>query len=308
MRLVVRDEALKELRLTLDEARVRILTFSVEGEPCLVRKPRELSNAAAADANEAAVLENYEKFLPLFASVKTSFLHRDWMSHYSQGLQRAFAQFPRGQLVRNFVEGEHEGVGVDIRSFYPSLLASVDKLPVFSPMSDFQPFLPDMELDENCFYIVESCSDEAENFIVLNRKLNMVSGFVLLNCDLPRWNFKVRAFVRPVSLVENKFPLCVEQVAGTLGDPLTNTGKFVLNSLIGLTGKRTAQNMEGKWTSCYDEARQRTSDPRDIYAFAEGFLAIARSEEVLLENGFFPAQFLVYDRARLALLSLYRQL
>jgi hypothetical protein len=306
--VVVRDEALKELRLTLDEASVRILTFSVEGEPCLVRKPRELSNAAAADANEAAVLENYEKFLPLFASVKTSFLHRDWMSHYSQGLQRAFAQFPRGQLVRNFVEGEHEGVGVDIRSFYPSLLASVDKLPVFSPMSDFQPFLPDMELDENCFYLVESRSDEVENYIVLNRKFNMVSGFVLLNCDLPRWNFKVRAFVRPVSLVENKFPLCVEQVAGTLGDPLTNTGKFVLNSLIGLTGKRKAQNMEGKWTTCYDEARQRTSDPRDIYAFAEGFLAVARSEEVLLENGFFPAQFLVYDRARLALLRLFRQL
>ena len=306
--VVVRDETLKELRLTLDEARVRILTFSVEGEPCLVRKPRELSNAAAADATEAAVLENYEKFLPLFASLKTSFLHRDWMSHYSQGLQRAFAQFRRGQLVRNFVEGEHEGVGVDIRSFYASLLASVDKLPVFSPMSDFQPFLPDMELDENCFYIVESRSDEVENFIVLNRKFNMVSGFVLLNCDLPRWNFKVRAFVRPVSLVENKFPLCVEQVAETLGDPLTNTGKFVLNSLIGLTGKRTAQNMEGKWTNCYDEARQRTSDPRDIYAFAEGFLAIARSEEVLLENGFFPAQFLVYDRARLALLRLFRQL
>ena len=293
--IVVRDEAMKELRLKLDEAVVRILTFSVEGEECLVRRAQ---NAEA----------DYAKFLPLFAEVKATFLHRDWMSHYSPGLQRAFNQMPRSQLVSNFVDGKHEGVGVDIRSLYPSLLSSVEMLPVFSSMSDFQPFVRGTEVDEHCFYIVESCSDEVEGYILLNRKLNLVSGWALLNCELPSWSYKVRAFIRPVSLEENTFPLVVKRVGEVLGDPLSNTGKFVLNSLIGLTGKRKAQNTAGKWTTDYEEARVRTADPRDIYAYAEGYLAISRSEEVLLENGFFPAQFLVYDRARIALLRLYRQL
>ncbi len=324
----MRDEALKELQLKLDEASVRILTFKVEGEQCLVRKPRKPA-AITEDAAEtedtpvkcvdcgetmlksllaAHVNEAYAKFLPLFAEVKTTFLHRDWMSHYSSGHQRAFNQLPRGQLVRNFVDGKHEGVGVDIRSFYPSLLSSVEKLPVFSSMSDFQPFVPGMELDEHCCYIVESRCDEVESYILLNRKFNLVSGWSLLNCDLPEWSYKVRAVVRPVSLEENTFPLVVKRVGKVLGDPLSNTGKFVLNSLIGHTGKRKAQSMEGKWTADYEEARVCTADPRDIYAFAEGHLAISRSAEVLLENGFFPAQFLVYDRARVALLRLYRQL
>ena len=310
--VVVRDEAIKELRLNL-EAKVRILTFSVEGEPCLVRKPRELK-----DGDPIANEKEYQKFLPLFASAKTSFLHRDWMSHYSTGLMRAFQQYPRGQLVRNFVDGEPlgngefkeiEGVGVDICSFYASVLLGVEKLPVFSPMSDFRAFGTDMTLNEHCFYIVESRCDSVEGFIILNRKFNLVSGWTLLNCGLPNYKFKVRAYVRPVSLVNNEaFGMVVERVAEELGDPLTNTGKFILNSLIGLTGKRKAQNMNGKWTSDYEEARVRTANLKDIYAYADGFLSLARSEEVFLENGFFPAQFLVYDRARVALLRLFRQL
>jgi hypothetical protein len=260
--VVVRDEAVKELRLKMDEAVVPILTFSVEGEPCLVRRAQ---NAEA----------DYAKFLPLFAEVKATFLHRDWMSHYSPGLQRAFNQLPRGQLVRNFVDGKHEGVGVDVRSFYPSLLSSVELLPVFSSMSDFQPFVRGTEVDEHCFYIVECCSDEVEGYI--NRKLNLVSGWSLLNCELPSWSYKVRAFICPVSLEENTFPLVVKRVGEVLGDPLSNTGKFVLNSLIGLTGKRKAQNTAGKWTTDYEEARARTADPRNVYAYAEGYLAISRA-------------------------------
>ena len=78
--------------------------------------------------------------------------------------------------MRNFVDGKHEGVGVDIRSFYPSLLSSVEKLPVLSSMSDFKPFFPGMALDEHSFYIVESRSDDVESYLLLNRKFNLVSG------------------------------------------------------------------------------------------------------------------------------------
>lgn len=301
--VVVRDNHVVELRLNL-QAFVRILTFSVEGEPCLVRKPRTEDTKRTAITSE----EEYEKFLPLMASVKKSFIHRDWISHYSSGLQRAFQQLGRGQLVRNFVDGEHTGVGVDIRSFYPSILCEIEELPVFSYMSDFRVFAESTEIEPSSFYIVENQGDDPETYIILNKRINLVSGWTLMNCDLPTYHYKVLAVVHPVSLEENTFPNCVEQVKKSLGNPLTTTSKFVLNALIGLTGKRTAQNTSGKWTASWNEAHARTSDPRDIYPFAKGHIAVSRSKEVLLENGFFPAQFLVYDRARVALLKLFRLL
>jgi hypothetical protein len=300
--VVVRDNHVVELRLNL-EAKVRILTFSVEGEPCLVRKPR-----ASKPTTTITDEEDYTKFLPLMANVKKSFIHRQWISHYSSGLQRAFDQLGRGQLVRNFVEGEHTGVGIDIRSFYPSLLMDIEELPVFSYMSDFQLYVKGTPVNNHYFYIVENRSDDPETFIVLNKRFNLVSGWTLNNCELPPYHYKLRAFVSPVSLVENNFSFCVDQVAKGLGDPLTNTSKFILNALIGLTGKRKAQNMNGKWTTNWSEAHARVKDPREIYPFADGWIAVQRSQEVMLENGFFPAQFLVYDRARVALLKLFRLL
>jgi hypothetical protein len=302
--IVVRDNHVVELRLNL-QAHVRILTFSIDGQPCLVRKARPLT-----DSNKTAIAgqEDYDKFLPVMASVKKSFIHRNWISHYSSGLQRAFEQLGRGQLVRNFIIGEHTGVGVDIRSFYPSILCEIEELPVFSYMSDFRVYEKGTEIEPNSFYIVENQGDDPETYIILNKRINLVSGWTLMNCDLPTYHYRVLAVVHPVSLEENTFPHCVEQVKKSLGDPLTDTSKFILNSLIGLTGKRTAQNTSGKWTASWNEAHARTSDPRDIYPFAEGHIAVSRSKEVLLENGFFPAQFLVYDRARVALLKLFRLL
>jgi hypothetical protein len=302
--IVVRDNHVVELRLNL-QAFVRILTFSVDGQPCLVRKPKP-----STDLKTTAIAgqEDYDKFLPVMASAKKSFIHRDWISHYSTGLQRAFDQLGRGQLVRNFVEGEHTGVGIDIRSFYPSLLCEIEELPVFSYMSDFRVFVKGTEIEPHSFYIVENQGDDPETYIILNRRINLVSGWTLLNCELPPYHYNILAVVHPVSLEENTFPLCVEQVKKSLGNPLTDTAKFILNSLIGLTGKRVAQNTSGRWTASWEEAHARTSDPRDIYPFAEGHIAVSRSKEVLLENGFFPAQFLVYDRARVALLKLFRQL
>jgi hypothetical protein len=175
-------------------------------------------------------------------------------------------------------------------------------------MSDFRVFEKGTEIEPHSFYIVENQGNDPETYIMFNKRINLVSGWSLMNCELPSYHYKILAVVHPVSLEENIFPQCVERVKKTLGNPLTNTAKFILNSLIGLTGKRVAQNTSGRWTASWEEAHARTSDPRDIYPFAEGHIAVSRSKEVLLENGFFPAQFLVYDRARVALLKLFRQL
>ena len=89
---------------------------------------------------------------------------------------------------------------------------------------------------------MESCSDEVEGYILLNRKLNLVSGWSLLNCELPSWSYKVRAVIRPVSLEENTFPLVVKRVGEVLGDPLSNTGKF---------NDRSASSSGGDWSHDY---------------------------------------------------------
>lgn len=205
---------------------------------------------------------------------------------------------------------EVTGVGVDIRSAYPSVLQSVGKVPMFSAMDDFRTWQPEDGINDNCFYIVENVAgDESlETWLLLNRRVNLVSGWSLNNANVPRGNYKVLAVVKPVHLADNPFPGVVSLVAEQLGDPLTDIAKFTLNSAIGLLGRRKTQKMEGAFTTDLNEARSRVASDNDIYFFADGRIYIVKSPVVLLEDGFFPLQFVVYDRMRVSLLKLFRLL
>jgi len=291
----VHDSRIKSFRLNLTDAYVTITQFSLERDPSKVRNP--------------ASRDEFASFLPALSLAKRSMLCWDFMSFYSSGLQRAFQVYSRGALVRNFLAGKQEGVGVDIRSAYPAMLNSVDKLPVFCRGDEFKAYGGE-PVEAHSVYIVESLAppDNVEVWLVLNKKFNLVSGWTLLNCGIGRWFYTIHAVCKPVHLEANPFADVVARVARETSpadpDLLTDAGKSVLNQVIGLFGRRKVQNSEGKFTTSLDEAAARGKP----FVFADGYISVRHSVPVVMENGFYPLQFVVYDRMRIALLNLFRAL
>jgi hypothetical protein len=310
--IAVRDASISELRFHLTQAFLRIVYFNVEGEPSFVRKSAEVAGSNAGAGAGAVSQDDYGKYLPLFASVKTSFLHRDFVSYYSHGVKHAFQTYPRTALYKNFVSKDEvrDGVGVDIVLAYTSVLRDVARVPVFSAMDEFRAWTDADGLDDDAFYLVENlmCDGDVATWLVLDRRYTLVSGWTLREAGFAEGTWRILGWVRPSHLANNPFPDVLDRVVETFGDPIPDIGKSIFNSLIGLTGKRKAQTTRGRFTTDYNEAWLVAGDPTDIYAFADGYIGIARSEEVMLENGFFPIQFVVYDRMRVALLRLYRAL
>ena len=123
------EGAIQSLRLNLSNCYVSIRQFRVEGE-ALQGVFDEVKE------NKAEVVKN---FIETFGIARRRLIHRHLKSRYSQGLRNAFETYRRSPLMRNFVEGHHTGIGIDIRSAYPSVLKSIESIPIFSTYDDNPP-------------------------------------------------------------------------------------------------------------------------------------------------------------------------
>jgi hypothetical protein len=285
----VRGTAILSLTLGMATGTIRIVSFSVEGE-----------RMSKADA---------EAYLPMLHRIKPLLIHERFKTEYSQGLKHAFGLNPRSALMRSFVNTTATGQAVDIRAAYPSVLCSMDSIPVYTRTDDFMAYHGE-PLDPYGIYLVEHDNPHpsVETWLVFNRTWNLVSGHTLLHCALlPAPGITIRAWIRPVHLEDNPFPGIVETVKSAV---CPRVGKRCLNSLIGLTGKRETSATRAVLTSSYEEAMRYSSD---VHTYSHGehtaHLAFSTSDTVLLNDGFYAGiQFHVYDRMRLALLNLYRRL
>jgi hypothetical protein len=236
------------------------------------------------------------------------------MSYDSVGLMPAFLFifFPRTALNRNFMgEGKiHDGVGIDILLAYTSVLRDIKHIPVFSAMDKFCAWT---EYEDEIWTTTPSTSSRTSAFdahtptwLVLDNRFCLVSGWTLRESGVLD-KCRVVGWVKPSHLAKNPFPSVLDRVVKSF-NPIPDIGKVILNALIGMTGKRKAQDDRGRFTTSYNEAWTVAGNRNDINSFADGHIAAARSDEVMLDNGFFPIQFLVYDRMRVKLLRLFHEL
>jgi hypothetical protein len=360
---------LSSLSLNLNRANVSIRQFKVEGE--------EFKSIFDGDLNHA------KRFIDAFSKARKSIIHRHLKSHYSQNLRHAFETYRRGPLKLCYSDVRRAGLGVDIRSAYPSVLLGVKDLPVFSASDEFRVWEKE-PLEDSAIYLVERMREDLSDSdrLCLDKRFNLVSGFVLRGFfpeappdperDKPvhalealidehdylckagerilkgksvhrPWKFRdmkavfysndqvmdrlvelvdeiararglvmpeeakkyeIRAWIRPVHLVPNPFTDVAAKMIASVGSG--KVSKFGLNSLIGLTGRRSAQTLEAQFTTDYNEAYTHVESQSDILNFADGYIYFIKSDQVLMTDGFYPIQFLVLDLMRLSLRDLHK--
>ena len=232
---------------------------------------------------------------------KRGFFHDDRKSQYSDNLARVFTELRKAQLVCRFAaSAPFSAVGVDVSRFYTRAALDIAKVPVFLATDDFVAYGGEAIADWS-IYLVENYELSVERYLIADRTLSAVSGYVLKRCGLP---FTIRYVIRPSHLATNPFPSLVNDLYTNTED--ASIRKSVPLHLIGMAGKMIARNERGFFTTNADEAHSLG----DIVAVPHlgGYFATRSSAEVTLTEGYYPFQFLVYDLARLQMLTLYRKL
>ena len=359
---------LTSLTLNLSRAYIKIRQFKVEGE-----EPKSILGDVSPQA-----------FIKTFDLSRRRLIHRHLKSRYTLNARHAFQTYFRGPLNECYSAVRQAGVGVDIRSAYPSVLSKVEEIPIFSDADEFRVWSNE-PIEPDAIYLVERLVDLLPlDRLCLDKRLNLVSGFTLKEFFPPAepepvkdlrevplealidehdwlckaadrilkgkdakhpWKFrdrkavfysesevfervveldglievargkvkpppvkkfKILAWIRPVHLEPNPFPDIARQMVKAVGS--NKVSKFGLNSLIGLTGRRSAQTVEAKFTTDHEEAYRHVDNQWDAHNLADGILYFLRSDKFLMTDGFYSISFLVMDRMRVALRDLYQTL
>lgn len=222
-------------------------------------------------------------------------------SRYSTNLMNVFKEYPRAQLHRRFGESPVESETVDIVRAYTKNLLEIDYIPVFNELDDFQLF--DGEINDNNFYIIQNETSDINVWFIANREWNMISGYTLRESGL-KDTVNIVYQIKPSRLEKNPTRKLIKELyESPLPDSLK---KFVVNMTIGLMNKKYNQSEKAIYTTDIEEA---TYFSKDIASIRESeYLSVLKSERLQLKSGYLPIGFLVYDRMRLRMLNIYREL
>ena len=222
-------------------------------------------------------------------------------SYYSDNVKIVFSEYRKAQLVRRFGDTPDDAHCYDVRRHYTWSICQVNKIPVFIWTDDFKKY-DGHPLEDYTLYMVHNTFDDVEHWMIADREYSPVSGYVLSRCGL---DFPILSFCRPSSVVDNPFiPLTKELYKS---DAEKDTKKFVPLHTIGLLGKTNDHTERSVYTSSYQEALNLT-DLQNITLASDlsGYYATQKSKSVVLENGYYPFQFMTYDIARLKMLEVYK--
>lgn len=261
--------------------------------------------------------EDYSAWMNKF---KRAMFHPEMKSIYTENDKRVFASCRKAQLYGAFRDDANEKeVGVDRCRMYTHAAMQFSHVPVFLLTDDYQQYAGEPIEDYNC-YIVQSLSlawsqvdgndgwpvmseDTTERFILNNKSFNVMWGFTLKRCGL---EFKIHAVKTPSHLVRNPFKDIVEELYKSDADE--DIKKLVPLHCIGMLGKTRASHEQGYFTTDIEEAVAIAGDANRVMSLKNlgGYIALRKSEEVQLNDGFYAFQSLVYDIARLSMLEDYR--
>ena len=226
-------------------------------------------------------------------------------SSYCENLKLCFTQLRKAQLdCRLDAEAPPFARALDVRRAYTHAGCELPRIPVFQFLDDFQAYTG-APLDDYSIYIVENKTPhDKEVFLIADRKYSAISGYVLHRCGL-RDKLKIVSVIKPSHLAKNPFADLVKDLYASDADE--DTKKQAPLFSIGMCGKMKTHAESSVFTTSHVEA-YHFSDTVLAMNNLGGFFAVRKSAEVVLNDGYYPFQFFVYDIHRLAMLNLYRTL
>ena len=271
------------------DGHIRSLKFYVNG--CVV-------NICASPAKKAS------EFTTWMNRFKRGLFNAETHSSYCENLKICFTQMRKAQLDCRLSDAPPFARGVDVRRAYTHAGCVLPRIPVFQFLDDFQAYAGE-PVDDYSIYIVENKTpDDQEVFLVADRKYSAITGYVLKRCGLQD-RLTVLSVIKPSHLAKNPFADLVKDLYASDADE--DTKKLAPLFSIGMCGKMKTHAESSVFTTSHVEA-YHLSDHVLAMSSLEGFLAVRKSPEVILNDGYYPFQFFVYDIHRLAMLNLYRSL
>ena len=271
------------------DGHIRSLKFFINGH---------VVNICSAPVKKAPV------FTAWMNRFKRGLFNAEAYSSYSENLKVCFTQLRKAQLdCALSTDAPPFARAIDVRRAYTHAGCVLPRIPVFQFLDDFQVYAGE-PLDDYSIYIVENATDDKDVFLVADRQFSAISGYVLQRCGL-RDKLTVLSVIKPSHLAKNPFAGLVKELYASDADE--DTKKQAPLYSIGMCGKMKAHAESSVFTTSYVEA-YHISDTVLAMESLGGFFAVRKSAEVLLNDGYYPFQFFVYDIHRLAMLRLYRAL
>jgi len=274
--------------------------------------------------------EYYIKFCEYEKKLYENVLSRNNLSTYSESLIDALNTYSRGPIMCSFINPTKipkDILAHDYNKAYTSNLLDLGYIPVFNSFDVFREYKNETIKDYS-IYFVEKIGSAKDEFILLDKKFNLISGYTLNRVNI---NVKILSVCHPSILQLNSSSNVIKQIYDS--DLEIIHKKFIVNKIIGLTGKKYNKISASRLYFDKDEAYTDSKDleggrmaslkipvtykiKKDENGNNEYFpiydkekiYIVSNTKKTNLDQGFLPIQFFIYDIMRLKMYNLYQKL
>ena len=221
----------------------------------------KIINPGKSDYESDVYFENekyFQKYSDLERELYQSLLNKNTISTYNREFLETLNKYPRSPLVCAFenmpldrVSGipTIETIACDVIKAYTSNLLDMKYIPVFNSFDNFTQYNNE-KLEDYTLYFVEYTGTSKEYFIMFDKRYCLCYGFILTHvmCD----QIKIHYFATPSRLVKNSSPSIINKIYAS--DLEIGHKKFIVNKIIGLTGKKYACRQKSSIFMNFNEA------------------------------------------------------
>jgi hypothetical protein len=244
--------------------------------------------------------EHYQLFNAQQNQLYKQVINKNTKSYYSTSVMKALENYNRSAVWGFFESNDYYNAVLDISKDYTKCLMEIPQFPVFTQFDEFQPY--NGKIIGYSFYLIEVEPTVEVDLILVNKKYEFVSGYVL-QVFPPTIKYKILYQLTPYKFVKNTTP---EHIKNLYESALTlDDKKSIPNILSGLLLKKihtkTKSHLfvdETEANHYYDNQLYKiTNEQNDI------FVGI-KSLQSRLTSGFYFIGHLIYDFARIKLFKL----
>ena len=279
-------------------------------------------NVSVNDMSKQRLEEYQDQRFQVFSSI----LSKNYLSCYDASVREMFKKYffvPSSYAVGELYEGGL--LGLDFNKFYPSLLMEMPKIPVINQFDKVERY-DGHSLEDMTIYYVEVGELSQLQLMYIRSTYRATYGIHLKKAD---FEYTIKGFLRPSRLVKNSSRGVFDRLyqSGLSNDEK----KFIMNSVIGMTGKRKNTRVEseilfdapeaeyyrdtyGGTVMKYDVDRPLLDPDRmnaelagEIIDSGEKYYLWSNKQEKELIDGFFLIQMFVYDAAMFKVYELAKE-
>lgn len=245
--------------------------------------------------------EEYNKYCFYFQRLYKILIKREHISHLNDRVANVF---------KSYVKCPHSGLfdckqldidncyKVDANKFYLSLLMKIKEIPIISYFDDFEPYDNSIIKEFNLYLIKFTGEYNTINQIITKERYTYMYGFLLNNLD----SYEIISVLKPCKFVSLNG---IEDIIKEMYDDnaiSNDLKKFIVNTLIGMTGKKYNKNKETYITSDIEEAGYYYNDLKYMHTILQygdkELHLLQKTLKTLLNTSLYPIQLLIYDLAK----------